>query len=169
MDRIKNLVNMVMNFQANQSVYNNRYCWGIWVFAMGILSIFLHSLFYPDQLPFLKTTQEFFVENKKLSLMILTLAIIAQINGYYGTQKSIKLLEILEQKLTFHFFNGSKNQFNYYDLSSIKITKDIWLGGIFEITLKSGEIKKIRNKIKNKEQALEIIQQKLKKYNQKAH
>jgi hypothetical protein len=150
-----------MKFQANQSVYNNRYCWGIWVFAMGLLSIFLHSLFYPDQLPFLKTTQEFFVGNKKLSLMILTLAIIAQINGYYSTQKSIKLLEILEHELTFYFFNGNKNRFNYSELSSIKITKDIWLGGIFEITLESGEIKKIRNKIKNKHQALELIQKKL--------
>lgn len=154
-----------MKFQATQSVYNNRYFWGIWVFAMGILSIFLHSLFYPDQLPFLKTSYEFFLENRKLSLMVLTVAIIAQINGYYSTQKSIKFLEILEKKLTFYFFNGSKNEFNYSDLSSIKIAQDTWLGGIFKITLKSGEIKKIRNKIKNKEQALEIIQRKLRELN----
>ena len=89
-----------------------------------------------------------FVGNKKLSLMILTLAIIAQINGYYSTQKSIKLLEILEHELTFYFFNGNKNRFDYSELSSIKITKDIWLGGIFEITLKSREIKKSETKSK---------------------
>lgn len=95
--------------------------------------------------------------------MVLTVAIIAQINGYYSTQKSIKFLEILEKELIFYFFNGSKNGFNYSDLSSIEITKDTWLGGIFEITLKSGEVKKFRNKIKNKDQALKLIQQKLKK------
>jgi hypothetical protein len=152
-----------MKFQANQSVYNNRYFWRIWVFTMGVLSIFLHSLFYPDQLQFLKTSYEFFLENRKLSLMILVLAIIVQINGYFSTQKSIKFLEILEKKLTFYFFNGSKNEFNYSDLSLIKITQDNWLGGIFEVTLKSREVKKFRNKIKNKDEALKLIQQNLKK------
>jgi ribosome-binding factor A len=81
--------------------------------------------------------------------------------GYFEVNKNIRFLQINDNFLTIDLFKGQKIELSYVDIVSVQITKDLYLGEVFEFFLKTGNKYKIRSQIKNKHQALELIQKRL--------
>ena len=150
-----------MKFYAVWQSYSMRY-FG-WLNATMIILLFMiiRPISAGKGFMFVEMFSGMFLRDIRLTGIFIGTIVLFQIVGWDITNKHIKILEILEDKIVFSLFNGKVFEFNYNDIKSISLINDVWLGLIFEISLVSGEKVKIRERIKNKHQALELIQKKL--------
>lgn len=150
-----------MKFYAVWQSYATRYY--SWLNAAMVILLFMiiRPISAGKGFMFVEMFNGMFLRDIRLTGIFLGIIVLFQVVGWNVTNKDIKTLEILEDKLTFTLFSGRIFEFNYSDIKSISPFKDVWLGPIFEITLVSGEKVKIRERLKNKQQALELIQKKL--------
>jgi hypothetical protein len=150
-----------MRFYASQPVYSSRYGSGLIAFLSGCAWMLFYPLALGKGIIFFEVFNKFFLSSPRLTAIFLGLIIFCQVIGYLETNRNIHFLFIKGNSIIIKLFNGKSIKFNYSQLLSVNITKDLYLGEVFEFTFKSGEIKKIRSKIKNKQQALTLIQQKI--------
>jgi hypothetical protein len=150
-----------MKFYAVWQSYSMRYY--SWLNAVMIIILFMiiRPISAGKGFMFVEMFNGMFLRDIRLTGIFLAIIVLFQIVGWDITNKHIKILEILEDKIVFSLFNGKVFKFNYSDIKSISLVNDVWLGLIFEIILVSEERVKIRERLKNKHQALELIQKKL--------
>jgi hypothetical protein len=139
-----------MEFKAEYRSYTTRYLAGPCLVILIIFGLFLHWLL-----------DDFFLTNllKKSSLFFLVFASIWQIAGYLSTNKHIKLLNLDEDSLTFHFFKKPSLTLKYSEIASLEYTKDIFKN--FEFVLKNGEKKMIYATLSDNKKAFDLIRQKI--------
>ena len=150
-----------MKFYAVWQSYSMRYFGWLNAFLSMCAWMLLYPLALGKGFMFFKFFKIAFFSDIRLTGIFLGMIALFQIVGWDITNKHIKILEILEDKIVFSLFNGKVFEFNYNDIKSISLINDMWLGPIFEISQVSGEKVKIRERLKNKHQALELIQKKL--------
>ena len=130
-----------MKFYADWRTVNTRYTSSLTFLFATLLAIVIFAPLFPgNHMSALQTINKLFFSSFELTGGIAIFFLIAHINFYYDTQKSTKLLEILESKLIFNFFNRKTLELNYLDISCLNYTQDIFKN--FQFTLKNGEIKK---------------------------
>jgi hypothetical protein len=101
----------------------------------------------------------FFSGDLRIFIFFLILALIAQVNGYYSTQKYPKSLILNKNYLTFEFFNKTSLVLKYLDIQSFNLTSDAFKN--FEFILKNNEKKIVYATLKDKMKAFEEINKKL--------
>lgn len=148
-----------MKFYAHWRSYSTRYYGWLNAFLSGCAWMIFYPLALGKGFLFFEAFNKFFLSDIRLAGLFLGMIALFHLNGYYSTQKSTKLLEILESKLIFNFFNRKTLELNYLDISCLNYTQDIFKN--FQFTLKNGEIKAVYASVKNKQQAFELIQQKI--------
>jgi len=148
-----------MKFYADWRSYNTRYGIGI----VGFLSMCVWMIFYPITLGkgfiFFEVFNRFFLSSIKLTGIFLIICLYAQLIGFFVARDYTKSLELLNDKFIFILFNKTKIELKYSDIKSLEFTNDMFKN--FEFILKDGEKKIIYATLKNKHQALELIQKKL--------
>ena len=138
-----------------------RYFSGI---IMVFIPLILWILFYPLTLKgdfmFLQIIKKFFFSGDlRIFIFFLILALIAQVNGYYSTQKYPKSLILNKNYLTFEFFNKTSLVLKYLDIQSFSLTSDAFKN--FEFILKNNEKKIVYATLKDRMKAFEEINKKL--------
>ena len=150
-----------IEYRAQTQSYNFRYNSGI---TMVIMPLLLWMIFYPlvkgQGFVFFEAFHKFFLNKEiKIALFFLGLTLIAQLNGYYTTQQYPKTLSLKNGYLIFHFFNKKKLELKYSEIEFVFFTQDIFKN--FEFIFKNGDKKIVYAAIKNKEEALKLIQKKI--------
>lgn len=157
-----------MKFYAVWQSHFMRYYGWLNALLMMLLFMIIRPISAGKGFMFFEMFNGMFLRDIRLTGLFLGMIILFQIIGWDITNKHIKILEIVENKIVFTLFSGKVFEFNYANIKSVNLVKDIYLGPVFEIVLNSGEKIKIRDRLKNKHQALELIQQKLNGSNQKS-
>lgn len=150
-----------MKFYAVWQSYATRYYSWLNATMVTLLFMIIRPISAGKGFMFVEMFNGMFLRDIRLTGIFLGIIVLFQVVGWNITNKHIKILEILEDKLTFTLFSGRVFEFNYNEIKSISLVNDVWLGSIFEIILTSEEKVKIRDQLKNKQQALELIQKKL--------
>lgn len=150
-----------MKFYAVWQSHFMRYYGWLNALLMMLLFMIIRPISAGKGFMFFEMFNGMFLRDIRLTGLFLGMIILFQIIGWDITNKHIKILEIVENKIVFTLFSGKVFEYNYTDTKSVSLVKDIYLGPVFEIVLNSGEKIKIRDRLKNKHQALEIIQKKL--------
>ena len=148
-----------MKFYADLRSYNTRYFSGLIIFASFLLFMVIRPLSAGMGFQFFEMFRGMFLTDIRLTSLFVGICIFAQINGYFIARDYTKTLDIFDNKIIFSYFNGSVIEIKYPDLVSIAYTEDIYKN--FEFTLKTGEKKVIYATIKNKQQAFDLIQQRI--------
>ncbi|MFT6332589.1 MAG: hypothetical protein ACJAW3_000931 [Lentimonas sp.] len=120
----------------------------------------IRPLFSGEGFMFSEMFRGMFLRDIRLTGIFFVILLYGQIVCYFATRSSTKLLQVLDKKLIFTFFNGKILELNYSDVKSLEMTKDSF--GQFQFTLKNGEIKTPRTTIKDKQKAFDLITQRIK-------
>jgi len=99
------------------------------------------------------------LRDARLTGIFLGICLYGQLIGYFVARDYTKSLELLNDKFIFILFNKTKIELKYSDIKSLEFTNDMFKN--FEFILKDGEKKIIYATLKNKHQALELIQKKI--------
>ena len=147
-----------MLFYSTKQILLNRYFTFITHIFLAIIFLGLLSAFLGSSHIFFKTLKAVITE-AKIALIIFTPFLVLHIVSFFGTQKAIKNLALEDKHLLYELFNKQKEKILYTDILSFSYTDDSFKN--FEITLKNGEKKVIYPTIKKKEEAFNLIQQKI--------
>lgn len=151
-----------MKFYATWRVYNTRYGAGFTSFLSMCAWMALYPIALGKEFMFLELFKGIFLTDIRITSMVLIIILFAQVNLYFASSGCVHILEIKDHFAVFNLFSFRKDKivkFNYSELKSLELTKDVYEN--FEFTLKSGEKKVILVAIKNKQQAFDLINQKI--------
>ena len=117
-----------MKFYADWRVFNTRYGMGFTLFIGMLLFMIIRPISAGKGFMFVEMFNGMFLRDIRLTGIFLAIIVLFQIVGWDITNKHIKILEILEDKIVFSLFNGKVFKFNYNDIKSISLVNDVWLG-----------------------------------------
>lgn len=146
-----------MKFYADWRAYNTRYGMGFTLFIGMLLFMIIRPISAGKGFMFFEMFSGMLLRDVKLTGIFLGICLYGQLIGYFVARDYVKSLELLNDKLVFNLFNKTKIELKYSEIRSLEYTKNVFKN--FEFILKDGEKKIIYATLKNKDQALELIQQ----------
>ena len=155
-----------MRFYADWRAYNTRYGMGFTLFIGMLLFMIIRPISAGKGFMFFEMFSGMLLRDVRLTGIFLGICLYGQLIGYFVARDYVKSLELLNDKLVFNLFNRTKIELKYSEIRSLEYTKNVFKN--FEFILKDGEKKIIYATLKNKDQVLELIQQKLNESNQKS-
>ncbi len=148
-----------MKFYADWRTYNTRYGMGLTLFIGMLLFMIIRPISAGEGFMFFEMFSGMLLRDIRLTGIFFTVCLYGQLIGYFVARDYVKSLELLDDELIFNLFNKTKIKLKFSEIHSLEYTNDMFKN--FEFILKNGEKKIIYATIKNKHQALKLIQQKI--------
>ena len=148
-----------MKFYADWRAFNTRYGMGFTIFIGILLFMIIRPISAGKGFMFVEMFSGMLLRDVRSTGIFLSICLYGQLIGYFVARDYVKSLELLNDKSILVLFNKTKIELKYSEIKSLEFTNDMFKN--FEFILKDGEKKIIYATLKNKHQALELIQKKL--------